>query len=234
MSDYSKRTFDGATRSTPPQGQKRRARKPAPPPRTVPVSQRQVCVYCGSGSGNDPTYAKAANTLGTDLAKNGVGLVYGGGGLGLMGTIARATLDAGGHVTGIIPEFLTAREHMLEDVNRLIVTEDMHERKKTMFEQSDAFVALPGGIGTLEELVEQLTWFQLGRHEKPIVIANIENFWKPFLDLLAHMREEAFIRTGLDVSFTVVNRAEDILPALLSAWEAEASVKVDAEGMAKF
>jgi hypothetical protein len=110
---------------------------------------RSICVYCGSGKGTDPAYSDAARTLGTSLAENGIGLVYGGGGLGLMGEVARATLAAGGKVTGIIPEFLTAREHMLTEVTDLVVTADMHERKKLMFERSDAFVALPGGIGTL-------------------------------------------------------------------------------------
>ena len=178
---------------------------------------RNICVYCGSGKGNNPAYAAAARALGNALAEAGIGLVYGGGGLGLMGEIARATLAAGGHVTGIIPEFLTEREHMLRDVSELVVTADMHERKKLMFERSDAFVALPGGIGTLEELVEQLTWSQLGRHTKPIVVANIADFWSPFLNLLHHMREDAFIRSGLEVRFTVVDEAAKILPAVVGA-----------------
>lgn len=178
-----------------------------------------VCVYCGSGKGNDPSYAQSARQLGHDLAENGIGLVYGGGGLGLMGEVARATLEAGGRVTGIIPEFLSAREHMLEDVTELIVTKDMHERKQLMYENSDGFVALPGGIGTLEELVEQLTWSQLGQHKKPIVVANIADFWAPFLNLLSHMREEAFIRSGLEVSCSVIDDARDIVPAILEAVE---------------
>lgn len=178
---------------------------------------RSVCVYCGSGAGTNPAYADAARTLGTAFAENGIRLVYGGGGVGLMGEIARATLAAGGEVTGIIPEFLSVREHMLKDVTDLVVTADMHERKKLMFERSDAFVALPGGIGTLEELVEQLTWSQLGQHKKPIVVANIEGFWTPFLELLRHMRQAEFIRNGLEVSFAVVPTADAIVPALLKA-----------------
>jgi uncharacterized protein (TIGR00730 family) len=173
---------------------------------------RNICVYCGSGPGRSPIYADAARTLGQSLAAHGVGLVYGGGGLGLMGEVARATLGAGGTVTGIIPDFLTTREQMLEAVTDLIVTADMHERKKLMFERSDAFVALPGGIGTLEELVEQMTWAQLGRHRKPIIVANIAGFWTPFLDLLSHMQNEAFIRAGLEVPYSVVERGEDIVP----------------------
>jgi uncharacterized protein (TIGR00730 family) len=180
-------------------------------------SVRTICVYCGSGPGMNPAYVKAADILGRDMAAADIGLVYGGGGLGLMGQTARAVLKNGGRVTGIIPQFLLDKEQMLKDVQESIITKDMHERKKLMFERSDAFVALPGGIGTLEELVEQLTWAQLGRHTKPIVLANIDNFWAPFLDLLAHMRTEAFIRAGLQVRFVTVNRAEDIVPAVLAS-----------------
>ncbi len=176
-----------------------------------------VCVYCGSGKGVDVAYAVAARKLGKALADSGIRLIYGGGSLGLMGEVARSALGAGGKVTGIIPEFLGSREHMLKDVDELIVVENMHVRKQLMFDRADAFVALPGGIGTLEELVEQLTWSQLGRHAKPIVVANINGFWNPFLKLLEHMKAETFIRAGLDVRFTVVDKAEDILPAILKS-----------------
>ena len=176
---------------------------------------RNICVYCGSGVGGKPAYAEAARTLGHSLAQEGIGLVYGGGSLGLMGEVARATLEAGGRVTGIIPAFLSEREQMLRDVDELVVTEDMHQRKMLMFQKSDAFVALPGGIGTLEELVEQLTWSQLGQHQKPVIIANIDGFWTPFLRLLEHMRSDQFIRQNLDVRCTVVDRAEDIVPTVL-------------------
>lgn len=180
--------------------------------------RRNVCVYCGSGKGRDPSYARAAQKLGRDLAAAGLGLVYGGGSLGLMGEVARATLKHGGHVTGIIPEFLSEKERMLREVQVLEVVPDMHVRKRLMFERSDAFVALPGGIGTLEEIVEQLTWSQLGRHTKPIVIADIAGFWRPFLDLLTHMREETFIREGLEVRFAVVESAAAIVPAITKVW----------------
>ncbi len=179
-----------------------------------------ICVYCGSGSGTDPRYAEAARTLGTSLAAAGIGLVYGGGGLGLMGETARATLKAGGRVTGIIPTFLSEKEQMLQDVDELIVVDDMHERKMLMFRRADAFVALPGGIGTLEELVEQLTWSQLGQHGKPVVIANIAGFWDPFLQLLDHMREQQFIRRGLEVGYHVVDTAHEILPTIQDAFDA--------------
>ena len=135
---------------------------------------KTVCVYCGSGPGTNPRFVEAAIALGKALAESGIRLVYGGGSIGLMGAVATSVLDHGGTVTGIIPGFLTARENALKRVQELIVTPDMHERKRLMFEHSDAFVALPGGIGTLEELVEQLTWQQLGRHSKPVLLANIE------------------------------------------------------------
>jgi uncharacterized protein (TIGR00730 family) len=194
----------------------------------------RVCVYCGSGKGADPRYAKEAQILGRSLAEAGISLVYGGGGLGLMGEVARATLGAGGRVTGIIPEFLTRKEHMLTDVQDLHITKDMHERKRLMFEHSDAFVALPGGIGTLEELVEQLTWSQLGRHTKPIVVANIAGFWDPFLKLLGHMRDDKFIRNGINVRFIVVEKAQAIVPAILSAAQMTTEKVSDAAITAKF
>ncbi|WP_442909799.1 TIGR00730 family Rossman fold protein [Hyphomicrobium sp.] len=198
---------------------------------TGPV--RSICVYCGSGLGENPAYAAAARTLGQALAENGIRLIYGGGGLGLMGEVARATLEAGGQVTGIIPEFLIAREHMLREVTDILVTSDMHQRKKLMFERSDAFVALPGGIGTLEELVEQLTWAQLGQHSKPIVVADIARFWTPFLGLLEHMRDEAFIRRGLEVPFSVVSDASQIVPRVIAHYD-EAAVEVAPGALAKF
>jgi uncharacterized protein (TIGR00730 family) len=178
---------------------------------------KNVCVYCGSGNGLTANYANAARVLGQSLAKAGVGLVYGGGSLGLMGEVASATIKNGGHVTGIIPSFLSNRERMLKDVHELVVTDDMHQRKMEMFKRSDAFIALPGGIGTLEELVEQLTWAQLGRHHKPIILANIDGFWSPFMALLDHMTRQNFIRPGLEVTFKVVNSAEEILPVAMQA-----------------
>lgn len=194
---------------------------------------RSICVYCGSGLGENPAYSAAAQTLGRSLAENGIRLVYGGGGLGLMGEVAKATLEAGGAVTGIIPEFLVEREHMLREVTDLLVTADMHQRKKMMFERSDAFVALPGGIGTLEELVEQLTWAQLGQHNKPIIVANIAEFWAPFLGLLEHMRTEAFIRRGLEVPYDVVTDAGEIVPRVISRYT-EKNVEVAPGALAKF
>src|SRR6266516_2666914 len=178
---------------------------------------KTVCVYCGSGPGTNPHFVEGATTLGKIFAENGVSLVYGGGSNGLMGAIAKSTLDHGGNVIGIIPDFLIARENALARVQELIVTPDMHDRKRLMFERSDAFVALPGGVGTLEELVEQLTWQQLGRHTKPVLLANIDGFWEPLLALLAHMRETEFIRPTLAVDILKAERVEDILPRLQAA-----------------
>ena len=178
---------------------------------------KTVCVYCGSGPGTNPQFVEAAQAFGKALAESGVGLVYGGGSVGLMGAVASATLENGGRVTGIIPDFLVKREHAMTDAQEMIVTHDMHERKRLMFERSDAFVALPGGIGTLEELVEQLTWQQLGRHSKPILLANINGFWEPLMNLLAHMRATAFIRPTLSVDILKAERVEDILPKLRAA-----------------
>jgi uncharacterized protein (TIGR00730 family) len=178
---------------------------------------RTICVYCGSGPGTNPRFVEAAIALGKALAENGIRLVYGGGSIGLMGAVATSVLDHGGTVTGIIPDFLTSRENALKRVQEMIVTPDMHERKRLMFERSDAFVALPGGIGTLEELVEQLTWQQLGRHTKPVLLANIDGFWEPLLALLAHMRATEFIRPSLTVDILKAERVEDILPRLRAA-----------------
>src|SRR5262249_6365796 len=142
---------------------------------------KRVCVYCGSNQGHDPRFVAAARRFGEILAANRVGLVYGGGSAGLMGTVARAVRDHGGDITGIIPEFLKVQERISGDADEIVVTADMHERKRLMSERADAFGALPGGVGTLEEVVEQLPWAQLGRHKKPILIANIAGFWDPLI-----------------------------------------------------
>jgi uncharacterized protein (TIGR00730 family) len=160
---------------------------------------------------------EAATELGRVLAENGIRLVYGGGSVGLMGALAESVLDHGGSVTGVIPDFLVNREHMLLRVQERVITPDMHERKRVMFERADAFVALPGGVGTLEELVEQLTWAQLGRHKKPIMILNISRFWDPLYVLLEQMEKLDFIRANLPVKLLVADRVEEILPKLFEA-----------------
>ena len=216
-----------AGEATMPKRKSRERRKPRQQaPKATESALRSICVFCGSGTGRNPAYSAAATTLGRAMAAAGIRLVYGGGSLGLMGEVARSVLAAGGRVTGIIPAFLSEKERMLREVDELIVTEDMHERKRLMFEHSDAFVALPGGVGTLEELIEQLTWSQLGRHDKPIVIANVEGFWEPLRALLAHMRAEAFIRAGLEVRFSLVDTAAEVVPAVKALIEAGAGQKV--------
>jgi uncharacterized protein (TIGR00730 family) len=178
---------------------------------------RTICVYCGSSPGNDPAFVEAARTFGKILAQNRVRLVYGGGSLGLMGALATAVLDHGGEVTGVIPEFLMTRERKLTRAQEIIVTRDMHERKRVMFERADAFVALPGGIGTLEETIEQMTWAQLGHHNKPILLANIRRFWDPLLELFQHMNQYRFIHSLDLFNYLVTERVEDILPQLEAA-----------------
>ena len=185
-------------------------------PSGLTAGMQSVCVYCGSGPGTDPVFADTAASLGRALAENGIRLVYGGGDVGLMGTVARSVLEHGGQVTGIIPEFLKTREAMLTDVQETIVVPDMHARKQLMFERANAFVALPGGIGTLEELVEQMTWAQLGRHGKPILMLSVNGFWKPLLVLLAHMRDHGFIRPGLELNYLVAERVQEVVPMLQS------------------
>ncbi|MYZ47471.1 TIGR00730 family Rossman fold protein [Propylenella binzhouense] len=194
---------------------------------------RSVCVYCGSGRGLDPAFAEAAEQLGRDLAQAGLRLVYGGGAVGLMGILARSALDSGGEVTGIIPHFLQRREQLFEDVTELVVTDDMHQRKMLMFERADAFVALPGGVGTLEELVEQMTWAQLGRHAKPVLIANINRYWDPLIALLERMRTETFIRPGLHVSCLVAETCDEIVPMLEAAAAKRPQTALDATAEAE-
>lgn len=183
---------------------------------------RSICVYCGSSPGRGEAYLEAGHALGRSIAAHGLRLVYGGGTKGIMGAVAAGTRAAGGTVMGIIPRFLMnkeATESALARLDQLVVTEDMHERKHRMFEESDAFVALPGGIGTVEEIVEIMTWAQLGRHRKPIVYGNIGGFWNPMLTLIDHMRAEGFVHTSHLVQPLVVDTAEGIVPAILDAAE---------------
>jgi hypothetical protein len=175
---------------------------------------KSVCVYCGAASGNDPVYLESAVELGRLLAREDIRLIYGGGGVGLMGAAARACAEAGGKVTGIIPDFLIGKEQAFEHAHELIVTKDMHERKRLMFERADAFIALPGGIGTLEELVEQLTWVQLNRHAKPVLVLNIAGFWDPLLTLFDHMQSTGFINAARPIRLQVAHSVRAVMPKL--------------------
>jgi uncharacterized protein (TIGR00730 family) len=192
---------------------------------------RSVCVYCGSSSGHDERYLKAAHSLGRAIAQAGLDLVYGGGTRGLMGAVSDSAIRAGGRVVGIIPRFLINREATepaLDRLHELLVTDDMHQRKHAMFEKSDAFVALPGGIGTLEEIVEIMTWAQLGHHRKPMVFANISGFWNPMLALFEHMDAQGFIHSSHLLKPLVIEQTEAIVPAILVAGS---FVAEPAEGM---
>lgn len=185
---------------------------------------RSICVYCGSSPGHGEAYTQAGRVLGKAIARSGLQLVYGGGTKGIMGAVADGALRAGGKVTGIIPQFLMDKEATrtaLERLDELVVTDNMHQRKHIMFDKSDAFVALPGGIGTVEEIIEIMTWGQLGHHRKPIVFGNIEGFWDPMMSLLQHMRDEGFIHTSHLVDPLVVDGAEAIVPAILAAAAAD-------------
>jgi uncharacterized protein (TIGR00730 family) len=190
---------------------------------------RSICVYCGSSPGNDPSFAASATAFGKILGQSRVSLVYGGGSRGIMGAISKSVHEHGGRVIGVIPEFLRVRELAYTKADEMVVTRDMHERKQIMFERADAFVALPGGIGTLEELVEQLTWTQLGRHKKPVLLANIKGFWEPLIELLDHMRSLGFIHSDLNFEYLVANRIEDILPTLHRAVERRAAAEIEGE-----
>lgn len=184
---------------------------------------RSICVYCGSSPGRDEIYKEAGRLVGRSIARSGLRLVYGGGTRGVMGAVAEGTLQAGGNVTGIIPRFLMnkeATETALGRLDELVVTENMHERKHIMFEKSDAFVALPGGIGTVEEIVEIMTWAQLGHHRKPIVFGNVRGFWDPMLALIDHMATEGFIHTARQVQPLVIEDPEAIVAAILASGSA--------------
>ena len=155
--------------------------------------KHSICVFCGSRVGKSPAHKQAAEETGQRIAAAGWRLIYGGGGVGLMNVVADSTLAAGGEVIGVIPEFLKVREAQHDGVNDLIVTDGMHDRKQIMFNFADAFVILPGGIGTLDETMEILTWKQLGNHNKPIVIVNLEGFWDPMLAALRQAIDHEFM-----------------------------------------
>ncbi len=176
---------------------------------------RSICAYCGSQPGRDPAYIAAGRTLGRSIATHGLDLVYGGGTKASWARLLQAFYLPVAAWTGIIPDFLVdmeATRHSLGQLNELILTKDMHERKHKMFERAEAFVTLPGGIGTLEEIVEIMTWAQLGRHGKPMVFANIGGFWNPMLELLDHMKRQGFI-TMPTRSALVIDNIEEIVPA---------------------
>jgi uncharacterized protein (TIGR00730 family) len=172
-----------------------------------------VCVYCASSNAADPDFLAAARVFGRALAGEGIRLVYGGGGVGLMGACATAAHAAGGRVLGVIPKFLTSHEQPLQSVPTVVV-HSMHERKMRMFEEADAFVVLPGGIGTLEEVIELLSWRRLGLHAKPIVFLNAKGFWNPLFELFEHILAQHLVPDAFRETWRAVERVEQILPAL--------------------
>jgi uncharacterized protein (TIGR00730 family) len=175
---------------------------------------QSICLYCGSSDDADPLYLEAAGEFGRALAQAGVRLVYGGGGVGLMGAAARAAHAAGGRVLGVMPEFLRRREILYDEVETVVVR-SMHERKLMMFEESDAFAVFPGGIGTLEEVVELLSWRRLELHSKPIVFVDLKGYWKPFYALIEHTIREKLTPASFSQAFISVERADQVLPALI-------------------
>src|SRR5579863_10568147 len=181
---------------------------------------KRLCVYCGSCRGKNELFRLGATRLGTLLARSGIEVVFGGGRIGLMGLVADAALAAGGRVTGIIPGFLHDRELGHTGVTQLIVVDSMHERKQRMFELADAFVILPGGLGTLDEAFECLTWRQLALHDRPIVLVDVDGYWQPLMRLVDHVVETGFANAAARDLFKVVLTPEEMLEALATAPEA--------------
>lgn len=180
---------------------------------------RSVCVFCGSREGNDPAYRAAAVRFGTLLGERGVRLIYGGGSIGLMGVLAEAALAAGGEVVGVIPDFLMKYEISHARLTDLVITGSMHDRKRRMFEMADGFVVLPGGLGTLDETFEIVTWKQLRLHDAPIVVLDVGGFWAPLRALIDAIVAGGFAHEAIAELFTVVASVDDVFPALESAPE---------------
>ena len=176
-----------------------------------------VCLFCGSRSGNNPAFVTEARAFGRMLAERGHRLVYGAGDRGLMGETARAVQDAGGHITGVIPQHLVDAEIGKSDVDDYIVTDNMHERKMLMFERSQAVITLPGGPGSLDELIEVLTWRQLGLHQKPVVLMNVEGYWDPLLTLLQSTVDHGFADQSFVDYLSVVTDGASAVDALEAA-----------------
>jgi uncharacterized protein (TIGR00730 family) len=181
----------------------------------------RVCVFCGASSGRVPAYAEAASAFGAALAARGLGLVFGGGRVGLMGAVADGVLEGGGEAIGVIPQELVDRELAHGGLTELHVVDSLHERKALMAELSDAFVALPGGFGTLDELMEQLTWSQLGLHAKPVGLLDVEGYWRPLVALARHATEEGFVREADLAAIAVADDGELLLDRLARLTESE-------------
>jgi len=190
----------------------------------APYDGKSVCLFCGSSAGNDPAYIEAATAFGRATAHAGWRLVYGGGGVGLMGASARAAHEAGGRVVGIMPEFLRSRERLFDDVETVVVT-SMHERKTLMYDQSDAFVVAPGGVGTLEEVIELLSWKRLDLHAKPIIFLNINGFWETLFALLQHSVEQGLTPPSFLTAWSVADTVDQAIAMMVG--EPESSTQHD-------
>ena len=175
---------------------------------------RSVAVFCGSRNGSDPAFAQAAEALGHGLAERGLRLVYGGGGIGIMGVLARAVLRNGGEVTGVIPRFLMELELRHPNLSELVVVDDMHTRKRMMFERADAFVVLPGGLGTLDEAMEVITWRQLARHDKPVIALSVAGYWEALRAMVDSVIRHGFADPDAVRLFSVVDTVEDLFAAI--------------------
>lgn len=202
--------LDGRPRKRRPFSSARRSRRRRGPKLSVIDS---VCLFCGSSDAADADFLDAAAEFGATLARERVQLVYGGGGIGLMGAAARACHEAGGRVLGVMPEFLRTREVLYDEVETVVV-QSMHQRKMIMFERADAFVIMPGGIGTLEEVVELLSWRRLDLHRKPIVFVNLKGYWDPFFAMMAHTVEQRLTPAWVPETWRVVDQVRDALPTL--------------------
>jgi uncharacterized protein (TIGR00730 family) len=178
---------------------------------------KSLCVYCGSSINVDENFKTLAHDMGKILAENNIRLVYGGGKAGLMGIIADSVMTHGGEVTGIIPSHISDREIQHKGLTELHIVDSMHVRKQMMVDHSDAFLVLPGGVGTLDETCEIMTWRQLGIHDKPIVVADIKGYWTPFITMIDHIIEQGFMRPDDKNVMSVVKTLEEILPAIENA-----------------
>ncbi|QYC11769.1 TIGR00730 family Rossman fold protein [Brevundimonas nasdae] len=190
-----------------------------PPVSILPFDGPSVCLFCGASDAADPAYTQAARDFGKAAAEDGWRLVYGGGGVGLMGAAARSAHAAGGRVVGIMPAFLRSRERLFDDVETVVVT-SMHERKQLMYDQSDAFVVAPGGIGTLEEVVELLSWKRLDLHHKPVVFLNLNGFWNGFFELMKHSVAEGMTPASFLQAWTVADTVEDAMAQIKASDDA--------------
>jgi len=194
---------------------------PLPPSPILPFDGRSVCLFCGSSEGADPAYMAAAREFGRATADAGWRLVYGGGGVGLMGASARAAHEAGGRVVGIMPAFLRSRERLFDDVETVVVT-SMHERKQLMYDEADAFVVAPGGIGTLEEVIELLSWKRLDLHAKPVIFLNIDGFWDALFAVMEHSVKAGMTPATFLQAWTVADTVEEAMAQLTAASNAPA------------